>query len=47
MDLGSFESNMMSGDFVDWDRSDLPKLERLANRLGYEFVERQDLIVRI
>jgi hypothetical protein len=46
MDLGRFESNMMSGDFVDWDRSDLPKLERLAKKLGYEFVERQDLIVR-
>lgn len=45
MDLGRYQTTMMGGDFVSWDRSDLPKLERLAVRLGYEFVERQELIV--
>ena len=37
----------MGQDFIEWGYSDLPKLARLADRLGYNFVERQDLLVKV
>lgn len=47
MELGNREGHMIAGDSISWDRSALPELKRLARGLGYEFVERQDLIVRV
>ena len=45
MTLGVRNWGLMGQDFIEWDYSDLPKLARLADRLGYNFVERQDLLV--
>lgn len=43
-DLGISGGDMLIGDWHRWREEDLPQLRSLANKLGYEFLERQDLI---
>ena len=45
-ELGESGGNMLKGDWHRWRESDLEHLEQLAKQLGYEFVNRQDLIER-
>ena len=43
-EFGVGGGNVMVGDTWRWSESDLPQLAELAQRLGYSFEERQDLI---
>lgn len=45
-EFGESGGNMMKGDWHRWRESDLKRLEQLAIELGYQFVNRQDLIER-
>jgi hypothetical protein len=45
-DLGMSSGDMLIGDWHRWREEDLPRLREIAIDLGFQFVERQDLIER-
>lgn len=45
-ELGESGGNMLKGDWHRWKISELEQLKQLAMQLGYEFVNRPDLIER-
>ncbi len=45
-ELGISGGDMLIGDWHRWQEEDLPQLRELAIKLGFQFVERQDLIER-
>jgi hypothetical protein len=46
-ECGSGGSNMIRGDFWSWSVNDMPQLIQIANELGCEFTQRQDLFEQI
>lgn len=43
-ELGASGGDMLIGDWHRWREEDLPQLRETARKLGFDFVERQDLI---
>ena len=45
-EFGTGGGNMLTGDWWVWSESDVPKLEQLAQKLGYKFQENFELVSR-